>query len=168
MIPCYLKKHIVKIKEKKDSTIGILASSTGNTNLEIYYYGDTIKIKKTPYIVDADYPCLIVGKDPITKEKFVIFDGMKHGYDAMFCNERMENVTRELKLYEYCKGKIQITLGYSIDYEDEKEEFEFNENGEVILMYGVLDWEEAKSIGFDWLSLKFINAKKEFVDMELA
>ena len=135
MIPCYLKKHIVK---------------------------------KTPYIVDADYPCLIVGKDPITKEEFVIFDGMKHGYDAMFCNERMENVTRELKLYEYCKGKIQITLGYSIDYEDEKEEFEFNENGEVILMYGVLDWEEAKSIGFDWLSLKFINAKKEFVDMELA
>ncbi len=168
MIPCYLKKHIVKIKEKKDSTIGILASSTGNTNLEIYYYGDTIKIKKTPYIVDADYPCLIVGKDPITGEEFVIFDGMKHGYDAMFCNERMENVTRELKLYEYCKGKIQITLGYSIDYEDEKEEFEFNENGEVILMYGVLDWEEAKSIGFDWLSLKFINAKKEFVDMELA
>jgi hypothetical protein len=168
MIPCYLKKHIVKIKEKKDSTIGILASSTGNTNLEIYYYGDTIKIKKTPYIVDADYHCLIVGKDPITGEEFVIFDGMKHGYDAMFCNERMENVTRELKLYEYCKGKIQITLGYSIDYEDEKEEFEFNENGEVILMYGVLDWEEAKSIGFDWLSLKFINAKKEFVDMELA
>ena len=168
MIPCYLKKHIVKIKEKKDSTIGILASSTGNTNLEIYYYGDTIKIKKTPQIVDADYPCLIVGKDPITKEEFVIFDGMKHGYDAMFCNERMENVTRELKLYEYCKCKIQITLGYSIDYEDEKEEFEFNENGEVILMYGVLDWEEAKSIGFDWLSLKFINAKKEFVDMELA
>lgn len=168
MIPCYLKKHIVKIKEKKDSTIGILASSTGNTNLEIYYYGDTIKIKKTPYIVDAYYPCLIVGKDPITGEEFVIFDGMKHGYDAMFCNERMENVTRELKLYEYCKGKIQITLGYSIDYEDEKEEFEFNENGEVILMYGVLDWEEAKSIGFDWLSLKFINAKKEFVDMELA
>ncbi len=168
MIPCYLKKHIVKIKEKKDSTIGILASSTGNTNLEIYYYGDTIKIKKTPYIVDAEYPCLIVGKDPITGEEFVIFDGMKHGYDAMFCNERMENVTRELKLYEYCKGKIQITLGYSIDYEDEKEEFEFNENGEVILMYGVLDWEEAKSIGFDWLSLKFINAKKEFVDMELA
>lgn len=95
MIPCYLKKHIVKIKEKKDSTIGILASSTGNTNLEIYYYGDTIKIKKTTYIVDADYPCLIVGKDPITGE-------------------------------------------------------------------------EAKSIGFDWLSLKFINAKKEFVDMELA
>ena len=168
MIPCYLKKHIVKIKEKKDSTIGILASSTGNTNLEIYYYGDTIKIKKTPYIVDADYPCLIVGKDPITGEEFVIFDGMKHGYDAMFCNERMENVTRELKLYEYCKGKIQITLGYSIDYEDEKEEYEFNENGEVILMYGTLDWEQAKSIGFDWLSLKFVDAKKEFVDLELA
>lgn len=68
----------------------------------------------------------------------------------------------------YYSGKVQITLGYSIDYEDEREEYEFNENGEVILTYGALDWEQAKSIGFDWLSLKFVDAKKEFVDLELA
>ncbi len=168
MIPYYLKKHITDAKEKNDSTVGILASSTGNTNLEIYFYGDTVKIKKTPYIVDAEFPCLIIAKDPITNEEFTVFDGMKHGYDAMFCNEPCDEATRELRHYEYYSGKVQITLSYSIDYEDEREEYEFNENGEVLLTYGPLDWERAKSIGFDWLSLKFVDEKKEFVDLELA
>ena len=168
MIPYYLKNHITNVKEKKYSTVGILSSSAGNTNLEIYFYGDTVKIKKTPYIVNAEYPCLIIAKDIVTGETFTVFDGMKHGYDAMFCNETCDNAKRELKLYGLCSGKVQIKLGYSIDYEDEKEEYEFNENGEVILMYGALDWEQAKSIGFDWLSLKFADTKKEFVDLELA
>ena len=43
---------------------------------------------------------------------------------------------------------IRIKLGCSIDYEDDKEEYEFNESGEAILMYGSFDWEQTKSIGF--------------------
>ena len=113
MIPYYLKNHITNVKEKKGSTVGILTSSAGNTNLEIYFYGDTVKIKKTPYIVDAEYPCLIIAKDILTGETFTVFDGMKHGYDAMFCNEASDDAEREIKLYEYCTGKIQITLSYS-------------------------------------------------------
>ena len=35
-------------------------------------------------------------------------------------------------------------------------------------MYGFMDWEEAKSIGFDWISLKFVSQRKEFFEMELA
>ena len=46
-------------------------------------------------------------------------------------------------------GMIRIKLGCSIDYEDDKEEYEFNESGEAILMYGSFDWEQTKSIGFD-------------------
>lgn len=168
MVPYYLENHIANVKEKSSSTVGILTSSEGNTNLELYFYGDTVEIKKTPYIVNAEFPCLLVAKDTVTGEEFTIFDGMKHGYDAMFCNQPCEHAKRELKLYEHCNGKIQITLGYSIDYEDEREEYEFNENGEVILMYGALDWERAKSIGFDWLSLMFVDTKKKFVDLELA
>ena len=48
MIPYYLKNHITDVKEKKDTTVGILTSSAGNTNLEIYFYGDTVKSKKAP------------------------------------------------------------------------------------------------------------------------
>ena len=168
MIPYYLKKHLTSINENKDSTTGTLVSSTGNTELQIYYYGDTMKIKGTPYIVDSEYPCLIVAKDPTTNEEFTIFDGAKHGYDAMFCNEPCENAKRELLPYETYSGKIQIALNYSIDYEEEKEDYKFNENGEVVLTYGAMEWEKAKTIGFDWISMSFIDAKKEFVDLELA
>ncbi len=168
MIPYYLKAHLTNITEKKDSITAVLMSSAGNTDLQIYYYGDTMKIKGTPYIVQDELPILIVAKDPATNEEFTVFDGMKHGYDAMFCYEPDDNATRELKLYEYYSGKVQIGLSYSIDYEDEKENYEFNERGEVVLTYENMDWEQAKSIGFDWLSLAFADHKKEFVDLELA
>ena len=168
MIPFYLKDHITNVKEKDDSTTGTLISSAENSNLEIYFYGDTVEIQKTPYIVDAEFPCLIVAKDAVTGEEFTVFDGMRHGYDAMFCNAPCDSAERELTLYEHCRGKIEITLGYSIDYESEKDIYTFNENGEVILMYGALDWEQAKSVGFDWISLKFADTKVEFVELELA
>ena len=167
-VPYYLENHLLNVEEKNNTVIGTLASSSGNTNLEIYYYGDTMKIKGTPYIIDSEYPCLIVAKDPTTNEEFTVFDGAKHGYDAMFCNEPCENAQRELLPYETYSGKIQIALNYSIDYEEEKEDYKFNENGEVVLTYGAMEWEKAKTIGFDWISMSFIDAKKEFVDLELA
>lgn len=167
MIPYYLKDHLVKVKEKKGSSKGILASTSGNTDLEIYYYGDVLKVRRAQHIVNSEYPCLIVAKDPKTNEEFTVFDGMRHGYDAMFCNGTAD-AQRELKLYEYGSGKVQIFLEYSIDYEDEKDDYEFNENGEVVLTYGALDWEKAKSIGFSWLSLRFEKGKKEFAEFELA
>ena len=169
MIPFYLKNHLTDTKEKKDKTVGILISNAGNTDLEIYYYGELVSIGKTPYICDGEFPCLIVAKDPLTQEEFVIFDGLKHGYDAMFCNDPVENVVRELKLYDFQKGKIAVTFGYAIDYEDEREEYTFNEKNEVELINGTyLDFEMVKSIGYDWISIKFVKKNREFVDLELA
>lgn len=169
MIPFYLKNHLTDIKEKKEKTTGVLVSSTGNTDLEIYYYGELMKIKKTPYITDGDYPCLIVAKDPLSGEKFVVFDGAQHGYNAMFCDEQPSEMERELKLYEFLRGKIKVTFYYSIDYEEEKDDYVFNENNEIELINGTyLEWNNAKSIGYDWISMKFADKKKEFVDLELA
>lgn len=169
MIPFYLKNHLTDTKEKKDKTTGVLTSSTGNTDLEIYFYGELVTIHRTPYICDGEFPCLIVAKDPLTQEEFVVFDGLKHGYDAMFCNEPVENIVRELKLYDFQKGKIIVTFGYAIDYEDEREEYIFNEKDEIELINGTyLDFEKAKSIGYDWISMKFVKKNREFVDLELA
>ena len=136
MIPFYLVGHLTDIKEKNDETNGVLISATGNTELEIYYYGELIQIGKTPYIGEAEYHCLIVAKDPLSGEEFVVFDGAKHGYDAMFCNDPIGDVERELKLYDYAKGKISVTFGYAIDYEDEKEYYTFSDKNEVQLMNG--------------------------------
>lgn len=168
MIPFYLKNNLTNVKEKGDITTATLASSTGNMNLEIFFYGELIDIKKTPYITDSEFPCLIVAKDTDSGEEFVVFDGMKHGYEAMFCNEVRNNPQRNLVKYEKYNGKIKIQFGYSIDYEDEKDEYEFTNENTVKLMYGEMNWEDAKSIGFDWISMKFCDLNKEFFEMELA
>lgn len=169
MIPFYLKGHLTKIKEKKDETTGVLVSSSGNTDLEIYYYGELVPNGKMPLIGEGEHGCLIVARDPATGEEFVVFDGAKHGYDAMFCNDPIGDVERKLELYDFAKGKIAVTFGYAIDYEDEKDDYTFIGNNEVELVDGTyLDWDKAKSIGFDWLSMKFVDKKKTFVDLELA
>lgn len=168
MIPYYLKNNLTKIKEKKDKTVATLVSSSWNTNLEIYYYGELINIKRVPFIIDSEYPCLIVAKDSETNEEFVVFDGAKHGYDAMFFNELNLVEERELEKYEKFTGEIEIILGYSIDYDDEIEEYNFTEDGQVKLTYGTMDWDTAKSIGYDWICLRFKKGKKVFLDLELA
>lgn len=119
------------------------------------------------FITEGEFPCLIVAKDPISGEEFTVFDGAKHGYDAMFCNEYIEVVNRVLRKYEKCGEEVQIELGYSIDYEEEKGDYDFA-GDKVKLMYGTMGWEDAKSIGFDWISLKFIDSGKDFFEMELA
>lgn len=169
MIPYYLTNYLTDIKEKDDQTTGILMSSAGNTDLEIYYYGELQQIIKTSYIVDGEFPCLIVAKDPLTNEEFTVFDGAKHGYDAMYCNAPIDNIERNLLLYEFAKGKFFVTFGYSIDYEEEKEDYTINENDEVELADGsYLDWTKAKSIGYDWFSMKSLDKNKKFIDFELA
>lgn len=161
MVPYYLKNHLKNINEKKYRTTAILSSSAGNTELDIFYYGELTRDNGTLFITDGELPCLIVAKNPISDETFTVFDGAKHGYDAMFCNERVKLTHHALVKYEAHCGEIQIRLGYSIDYEEEKDCYDFIED-KVKLTYGIMDWEEAKSIGFDWISLKYVNAKKKF------
>jgi len=167
MVPYYLKDNLKKIKEAEDETTAILASSSGNTRLDIFYYGETTDENGDLFITEGEFPCLIVAKDPISGEEFTVFDGAKHGYDAMFCNEYIGVVNRALKKYEKCGGEVQIDLGYSIDYEEEKDDYDFA-GDKVKLMYGTMGWEDAKSIGFDWISLKFVDSGKDFFEMELA
>ena len=131
----------------------ILCSTTGNELLEVWYYGDLLTVKGEPqsYIIDSDEaPGLVTARDPESGEEFVIFDGGRHGYDNMFCDEHdpSELEHRPLKRYEIPASKLVLELGYSIDYEDEKETFEPDEADTVELINGErMPWEQAKRDG---------------------
>ena len=175
-IPAYLKNN-VKNYEEKDFAIMTISSAAGNELLEIWYYGDmyTVSGEERDYIVDTDFaPGKITARDPKTNEEILIFDGTKHGYDNMFCDvyteEQIQN--RDLKKLDIPASVIILELGYSIDYEDEKEDYEFDENGDVILADGSkMSWEDVVCNGFDYLALSYIDEngeKIQFVDCELA
>ncbi len=170
MVPSYLIGHLTDIKEKKDQIKATLISSTGNTELEIYFCGELDEeSSKMPFIMQGEQPLLIVAKDPISCEEFVVFDQKIHGYDSMFCDEYDQSVNQKTCKYDFKPCKVEIKFGYGIDYEEEKDDYDFDESGKVIVNYGLLSWEEVKSIGYDWISLSLVDTKKkEIFEYELA
>lgn len=90
MVPYYLENHLKNIRKSKDRVTAILTSSAGNTKLDIFYYGEIIVSKGTPFITDGKFPCLIVAKDPISGEEFTVFAGQSTDMTPCFVmNMRM-------------------------------------------------------------------------------
>lgn len=174
--PSWLEGHIKEWKQKRLTTV-TLCSTSGNEWLEVWYYGDLLTINGEPqlYIVPSYFaPELVAARDPESGEEFVVFDGGRHGYDNMFCDEHNldELERRTLKRYEIPASKLILELGYSIDYEDEKEDFQVNEDGMVALINGErMPWEQVKRDGIDYIALYYVNEEGkqvQILDNELA
>ena len=174
--PTWLEGHVKDWAQKRLPTM-TLCSSTGHELLEVWYYGDlrTVKGEPQPYIVDGgEAPGLVAARDPASGEEFVIFDGGRHGYDNMFCDEHdpAELKNRPLKRYEIPASKLVLELGYSVDFEDEKEDFEPDEADTVELINGErMPWEQVKRDGIDYIALYYVNENGkpvQILDAELA
>ena len=176
-VPTYLNENACNVKSGDYLSVDI-QSKKGNILFEVYYYGDLfeVKRKKLPCIVDnkTGIPCKIVAKDTETGEEILLFDGYRHGYNAMFCDEfdPEEVEKRTWVKYNIAPCKIHIDFGYSIDYEEEKEDYEVDEEDRVTLINGeTISWEEVKRNGFDYISIicETENGEKaEIVSLELA
>ena len=174
--PTWLTNHVKEWEKKRLITV-TLCSTSGNEWLEVWYYGDLLTISGEPqlYIVPSYFaPELVTARDPESGEEFVVFDGGRHGYDNMFCDEHDldELERRTLKRYEIPASKLILELGYSIDYEDEKEDFQVNEDGMVALINGErMPWEQVKRDGIDYIALYYVNEEGkqvQILDNELA
>ena len=174
--PTWLIGHVKEWAEKRLPTV-ILCSTTGNELLEVWYYGDLLTVKGEPqsYIIDSDEaPGLVTARDPESGEEFVIFDGGRHGYDHLFCDEHdpSELEHRPLKQYEIPASKLVLELGCGNDYENEKEDFEVDEADTVELINGErMPWEQVKRDGIDYIALYYVNDKGkqlQILDAELA
>lgn len=174
--PSWLEGHIKEWKQKRLTTV-TLCSTSGNEWLEVWYYGDLLTINGEPqlYIVPSYFaPELVAARDPESGEEFVVFDGGRHGYDNMFCDEHnpAQLAHRPLQRYEIPASELVLELGYNIDYEDEKESFEVDEADTVELVNGGrMPWEQVKRDGIDYIALYYVNEKGQQVqilDAELA
>lgn len=174
--PTWLTNHVKEWAKKRLTTV-TLCSTSGNERLEVWYYGDllTINGESQLYIVPSYFaPELVTARDPESGEEFVVFDGGRHGYDNMFCDEHDldELERRTLKRYEIPASKLILELGYSIDYEDEKEDFEVDESDTVELINGErMPWEQVKKDGIDYIALYYVNEEGkqvQILDNELA
>ncbi len=174
--PTWLEGHIKDLTSECSTTM-TLCSAAGSELLEVWFYGDLSQVEGEahPYIESTEQaPCRVVACVPESGEEFLIFDGAKHGYDSMFCDvyelDALEN--RPLRKYEIPASKLILEIGYGIDYESEREEYDIDENGLVELVDGrKIRWENVKRDGFDYIALFFVcddGEKVQILDAELA
>ena len=154
-----------------------LKTTSGNRKFKIKFYGQLHKENQN-LMVGTDFaPSLVFAIDEKGQE-ILLFDGCKHGYNALFCdtftNEQIKNRTAT-NFYkdEDNNDTFEITIStyHGINYEDEFLE-QVDENGFIEIIDGSkIKFEQAKRNGYDTLQMLATNEKKviiEFVSEELA
>ena len=179
IIPEYLDALVDK-DSVEESTFS-LKLNDANT-FEVFYVGVLKEIDDTLYITpdyDAkkeEFPISkIMIREQGKEEMHMVYDGFQHGYNNLFCDEHDSEIDYEVKQLELDGQKlfsISMTLGYGIDYDSEKGDYDVDENDMVEVMNRPhrIAWQQVKEEGYDWLTLQFTNAegKSIFVDEELA
>lgn len=141
-----------------------IQSSTRNKRFKIKYYGEIFE--EYQLICGNSFaPELIYAVDIETHEEILLFDGCKHGYDAMFCDEfSAEQIKNRPAIHEFKDQdhldvfEVIVTAYHNIDYDEELEEF-LNEDGQIELISGeIISEQQLKSDGFDFFQIKVINA----------
>lgn len=97
----------------------------------------------------------MIAIEPTGFEEIILYDGTKHGYNAMFCDEFTleQRQNRPLTLFKDNLYKIKVQAFYGIDYQEEREDFE-DEKGNVKLMSGeIIDFQTLEQDGMDALSI---------------
>ncbi len=120
---------------------GKLQTKEGHTKFYVFYYGELMDdlIAMTEFA-----PQLIVAEDAVTGKRYVLFDGCKHGYDAMLCDtysDEQQNNRTLLLPYVDADGEdtfeIRLTVFYNVDW-DEEFSSDVDEQGQIELISGAV------------------------------
>ncbi|MBC1543599.1 hypothetical protein [Listeria cossartiae] len=159
LIPSYLKNTAKEVSINDFLDLEILTTSSEET-FDILYCGTLEEMDGDQLITSEEYeiPLQIIAKSTLSGKEILLYDGAYYGYDSMFCDEFEEEAiqNRELKKYPITNlSNIRLSIGIGIDYETEKEDYEFDENGNVVLIDDRrIPWEQVKTDGFDFIEIK--------------
>lgn len=137
-----------------------LRAPSGQTKFKIKYFGQLHPEYQNLIVGTDDTPALIVAVEPTNGQEVLIFDGCKHGYNAMFCDSYSEEKTKNRKadkIYKTSNGtdifEITISTYNGIDYDDEFRD-DVDAVGLIELIGGSkIKFETAKRNGFDALQI---------------
>jgi hypothetical protein len=163
-----------------------ICDQDGTTQFRIKYFGE----------IQPSYPYLIVGKNfnsKIEEEEYepprviaenadtgneiLLFDLALHGYNAIFCSEYVEFKDVERKPTQRIVDKSEndlfevfVSIYYNIDFDQEFGD-EVDEDGNIEMYDGKVNFETAKTNSFDWIHIHLKNGQNkwlEIIDFELA
>ncbi|HAA6133756.1 TPA_asm: hypothetical protein GGB68_02995 [Listeria monocytogenes] len=158
LIPSYLKNTAKEVSINDFLNVEIVTTSNEET-FDILYCGTLEEIDGDQLITreDSEIPLKIIAKSTMSGKEILLYDGAYYGYDSMFCDEFEEDATQNRELQKYPinnLSNIRLSIGIGIDYESEKEDYEFDENGNIVLIDDRhIPWERVKTDGFDFLEI---------------
>ena len=155
-----------------------LKTTSGHTKFKIKFYGQLHEEYKN-LIVGTDFaPSLVFAVDNVTGQEILLFDGCKHGYNALFCDTFTdEQITNRpaTNFYtdQYGKDTFEIVVSTynGVDYDDEFAD-QVDKNGLIEIIDGTkIEFEKVKRNGYDTLQIWATNDNGktiDFVSEELA
>ncbi|WP_394552615.1 hypothetical protein ACDF64_17465 [Agromyces sp. MMS24-JH15] len=175
-IPTHLADHATPVdSDSDDGRTFVLRSSAGAGLFEIRHTGEVML--EHGLIVDEDAPTLVVARAIDTGEEVVVFDGGRHGYNAMFADEYDADeldARRPEALLErdgHTVFTVEIRLFDNIDWDDEEDEFR-DDDGTLRLITGeAISPERLRTDGFDAVGIAVTTAdgrRFDIVEEELA
>lgn len=174
LIPSNFKDyHQNTVTDSETITRFDLVAKNGNDRFKIQYYGEILPNTENLIVATDFAPQLVIAVEPISSEEIVLFDGTKHGYNAMFCDEYSDEKrqNRPLMLLNEKLFRVQIQVFYNIDYQAEREDFE-DENGNVESITGeMIDFQTLENEGFSSLAIIITDENgqsSELISEELA
>jgi hypothetical protein len=133
-----------------------LKTPDGQTKFRIEFYGENKGI-----IVQTDFaPQIIYAVESSTNQEVLLFDGCKHGYNALFCDVFTAEQTKNRSattIYRDADGndlfEIIISTFNGINYEEEFGD-QIGEDGLVEIVDGSkIEFDKAKRNGFDTIQI---------------
>lgn len=176
-IPNYLNEENCKILLSENNKTILNLIDWTNDLFEIYYFWELFDDSYITDIFQEDWyiiPCKIVAKSITNWKEFLLFDWAKYWYNALFVDKFDKEKIQERKLikFEALNSKIKIELWYSIDYEEEKEDYELIDGNFIeTINDDKISWNNLKQDWFDYISIKIVdenNNEIEICDLELA
>lgn len=176
-IPSHLAGHVVALTDSEEpGRTFALRSSVGGAAFELRHCGEIYAEYGLMVAGDAA-PLLVVVRAVDTGEEFVLFDGGRHGYDAMFCDEFDPDVLDARvadQLFERDGDSVfgvEVTVFDNVDWDDEEDDFR-DDDGVVRLITGeAIDSDRLRSDGFDAIGVTVVTAdgaRHSVVEEELA
>lgn len=148
-----------------------LKTTSGQTKFKIKFYGQLHQEFKN-LIVGTDFaPSLVFAVDPSTGQEILLFDGCKHGYNALFCDTFTDEQIKNRPATNYYQDEdgseifqIVISTYNGVDYDNEFTD-EVDENGLIELIDGTkIEFEKVKCNGFDTIQIWATNDNGNTID----
>ena len=149
-----------------------LKSTSGEKKFKIKFYGQLHEDYKN-LIVGTDFaPSLVFAIDVSTGKEILLFDGCKHGYNALFCDTYTDEQIKNRPTTNYYADQdgmdifeIIISTYNGVDYDDEFTD-QVDENGLIELVDGTkIEFEKVKRNGYDTLQIWVTNENGKSIDV---